>query len=179
MFSSVILDEVDILFGDEGFEQVLQTLSSSAPMTSQYLFVTATLPVDIYNKLVETFPDCEVIMGPGLHRMSSRLEEVNSSACFFPFAPCIDSFSSVQFKFKNFSSGDVCKGRYFRYCLRLSLLSIVAWQSLFAVCKHSFCFEFLSNGWCVNFGHIFIYFIRKFPMEGCNECLHKQCHFQI
>ncbi|KAM0951285.1 putative RNA helicase [Dioscorea sansibarensis] len=72
----VILDEVDILFGDEGFEQVLQTLCSSAPMTSQYLFVTATLPVDVYNKLVGIFPDCEVIMGPGLHRMSSRLEEV-------------------------------------------------------------------------------------------------------
>ncbi|KAH7655263.1 RNA helicase protein [Dioscorea alata] len=77
----VILDEVDILFGDEGFEQVLQTLSSSAPMSSQYLFVTATLPVDIYNKLVETFPDCEVIMGPGLHRMSSRLEEVLVDCC--------------------------------------------------------------------------------------------------
>ncbi|KAJ0976499.1 hypothetical protein J5N97_018464 [Dioscorea zingiberensis] len=72
----VILDEVDILYGDEGFEQVLKTLVSSAPTSSQYLFVTATLPVDIYNKLVEIFPDCEVIMGPGIHRTNSRLEEV-------------------------------------------------------------------------------------------------------
>ncbi|KAK1318069.1 DEAD-box ATP-dependent RNA helicase 50 [Acorus calamus] len=71
-----VLDEVDILFGDEGFEQVLQSLISSGPVATQYLFVTATLPLDIYNKLVEIFPDCEVIMGPGMHRTSSGLEEV-------------------------------------------------------------------------------------------------------
>lgn len=71
-----VLDEVDILFGDEGFEQVLQSLIKSAPMMTQFLFVTATLPVDIYNKLVEIFPDCEVIMGPGMHRTSSGLEEL-------------------------------------------------------------------------------------------------------
>ncbi|KAJ6824264.1 DEAD-box ATP-dependent RNA helicase 50 [Iris pallida] len=72
----VVLDEVDILYGDEGFEQVLQRLISSAPMEAQYLFVTATLPVDIYNKVVQVFPDCEVTMGPGIHRTSSGLEEV-------------------------------------------------------------------------------------------------------
>nr|AIC82455.1 DEAD-box ATP-dependent RNA helicase [Cocos nucifera] len=72
----VVLDEVDILFVDDEFEQVLQGLISSAPMSAQYLFVTATLPVDIYSKLVEVFPDCEVIMGPGMHRTSSGLEEV-------------------------------------------------------------------------------------------------------
>ncbi|KAJ4955094.1 hypothetical protein NE237_011877 [Protea cynaroides] len=71
-----VLDEVDILFSDEDFEQLLQCLINSAPVTTQYLFVTATLPVDIYNKLVENFPDCEVIMGPGMHRTSSGLEEV-------------------------------------------------------------------------------------------------------
>ncbi|CAN6302620.1 unnamed protein product [Urochloa humidicola] len=72
----VVLDEVDILFGEEGFEQVLYQLITLAPVTTQYLFVTATLPLDIYNKVVETFPDCEVIMGPGVHRTSSRLEEI-------------------------------------------------------------------------------------------------------
>ncbi|KAL2466332.1 DEAD-box ATP-dependent RNA helicase 50 [Abeliophyllum distichum] len=71
-----VLDEVDILFNDEDFELALQSLVNSAPVTMQYLFVTATLPVDIYNKLVETFPDCEVIMGPGMHRTSSGLEEI-------------------------------------------------------------------------------------------------------
>ncbi|KAL6847594.1 hypothetical protein ACP4OV_022620 [Aristida adscensionis] len=72
----VVLDEVDILFSEEGFEQVLHQLITVAPMTTQYLFVTATLPLDVYNKVVETFPDCEVIMGPGVHRTSSRLEEI-------------------------------------------------------------------------------------------------------
>uniref|UniRef100_A0A0D9VNG2 DEAD-box ATP-dependent RNA helicase 50 n=1 Tax=Leersia perrieri TaxID=77586 RepID=A0A0D9VNG2_9ORYZ len=72
----VVLDEVDILYGEESFEQVLHQLITVAPVTTQYLFVTATLPLDIYNKVVETFPDCELIMGPGVHRTSSRLEEI-------------------------------------------------------------------------------------------------------
>lgn len=72
----VVFDEVDILFGEEGFEQVLHQLITVAPVTTQYLFVTATLPLDIYNKVVETFPDCEVIMGPSIHRTSARLEEI-------------------------------------------------------------------------------------------------------
>ncbi|EPS70034.1 hypothetical protein M569_04728, partial [Genlisea aurea] len=73
---SAILDEVDILYNDEDFEQALQSLVSSAPITTQYLFVTATLPVEIYKKLVQVFPDSEVIMGPGMHRTSSGLEEI-------------------------------------------------------------------------------------------------------
>ncbi|KAG0475103.1 hypothetical protein HPP92_014789 [Vanilla planifolia] len=73
----VVLDEVDILFSDEDFEQVLQSLISSAPISVQYLFVTATLPVEVYHKLIEVFPDCEVVMGPGIHRTSSRLDEVS------------------------------------------------------------------------------------------------------
>ncbi|KAK6142330.1 hypothetical protein DH2020_022678 [Rehmannia glutinosa] len=73
---SAVLDEVDILYKDEDFELALQSLVSSAPVTAQYLFVTATLPVEIYNKLVEVFPDCEVVMGPGMHRTSPRLEEI-------------------------------------------------------------------------------------------------------
>ncbi|KAF3336191.1 putative DEAD-box ATP-dependent RNA helicase family protein [Carex littledalei] len=72
----VVLDEVDILYGEEGFEQVLQSLVGAAPVSVQYVFVTATLPLEIYNKVVEFFPDCEVIMGPGVHRTSSGLEEV-------------------------------------------------------------------------------------------------------
>ncbi|OVA04840.1 Helicase [Macleaya cordata] len=71
-----VLDEVDILYADEDFQQVLHSFLNCAPVTTQYLFVTATLPVDIYNKLVEVFPDSVVIMGPGMHRTSSRLEEI-------------------------------------------------------------------------------------------------------
>ncbi|ESW09325.1 hypothetical protein PHAVU_009G118200 [Phaseolus vulgaris] len=71
-----VLDEVDILFGDEDFEVALQRLISSSPVDTQYLFVTATLPKNVFTKLVEVFPDCEMIMGPGMHRISSRLEEI-------------------------------------------------------------------------------------------------------
>lgn len=86
---------MDILFRDDGFEHVLESFISSAPVSAQYLFVTATLPVDIYNKVVEIFPDSEVIMGPGMHRTSSGLEEVSLplSACFYLEVTCkiIDS----------------------------------------------------------------------------------------
>ncbi|CAN0890869.1 DEAD-box ATP-dependent RNA helicase 50 [Linum grandiflorum] len=71
-----VLDEIDILFKDDDFEAALQLLINSSPITAQYLFVTATLPVDVYNKLVEMFPDCTMIMGPSMHRTSVGLEEV-------------------------------------------------------------------------------------------------------
>ncbi|KAB5537336.1 hypothetical protein DKX38_014869 [Salix brachista] len=71
-----VLDEVDILFNDENFDASLQGLINSSPVTTQYLFVTATLPVAVCNKLIEVFPDCEVIMGPAVHRTSARLEEI-------------------------------------------------------------------------------------------------------
>ncbi|XP_021300028.1 DEAD-box ATP-dependent RNA helicase 50 [Herrania umbratica] len=73
---SAVFDEVDILFKDEDFKVALQSLIDSSPIITQYLFVTATLPVDIYNKLIEAFPDTKVIMGPGMHHISSGLEEV-------------------------------------------------------------------------------------------------------
>ncbi|CAL5394810.1 unnamed protein product [Camellia sinensis] len=71
-----VLDEVDILLNNEEYEPALQSLIKSSPVTTQYLFVTATLPIDIYNKLVEVFPDCEVVMGPSMHRTSPNLEEI-------------------------------------------------------------------------------------------------------
>ncbi|CAH1433205.1 unnamed protein product [Lactuca virosa] len=71
-----VLDEVDILFKDEDFQPALQSLMNISPVTTQYLFVTATLPVNVYNKLIENFPDCQVIMGPSMHRTSSGLEEI-------------------------------------------------------------------------------------------------------
>ncbi|XWS13433.1 hypothetical protein CRYUN_Cryun36dG0037100 [Craigia yunnanensis] len=73
---SAVFDEVDILFSDEDFKVALQSLIDSSPVITQYLFVTATLPVEIYNKLIEVFPDTKVVMGPGMHHISSGLEEV-------------------------------------------------------------------------------------------------------
>lgn len=77
---------MDILFSDEDFKVALQSLLDSSPVMTQYLFVTATLPIEIYNKLIEAFPDTKVIMGPGMHHISSGLEEVGSHffVCFYP-----------------------------------------------------------------------------------------------
>lgn len=73
---SIVLDEVDILFDDEEFSFALEKLMKSAPFVAQYVFVTATLPLDVHNKLLEKFPDCKAILGPGLHRTCSGLEEI-------------------------------------------------------------------------------------------------------
>jgi ATP-dependent RNA helicase DDX18/HAS1 len=73
---SIVLDEVDILFDDDEFSFALEKLMNSAPFVAQYLFVTATLPLDVHNKLLEKFPDCKAILGPGLHRTCSGLEEI-------------------------------------------------------------------------------------------------------
>jgi len=74
------LDEVDILFDDEEFSFALEKIMNSAPFVAQYLFVTATLPLDVHNKLLEKFPDCKAILGPGLHRTCSGLEEVSTNS---------------------------------------------------------------------------------------------------
>lgn len=73
---SIVLDEVDILFDDDEFSFALEKIMNSAPFVAQYLFVTATLPLDVHNKLLEKFPDCKAILGPGLHRTCSGLEEI-------------------------------------------------------------------------------------------------------
>ncbi|PWA71341.1 Extracellular ligand-binding receptor [Artemisia annua] len=54
-YNCAVLDEVDILFKDEDFQPALQSFMNLSPVTTQYLFVTATLPVDVYNKLMENF----------------------------------------------------------------------------------------------------------------------------
>uniref|UniRef100_A0A0C9RPX7 TSA: Wollemia nobilis Ref_Wollemi_Transcript_28233_2443 transcribed RNA sequence n=1 Tax=Wollemia nobilis TaxID=56998 RepID=A0A0C9RPX7_9CONI len=73
---STVLDEVDILFDDDEFSLALEKLTNSAPLVAQYLFVTATLPLDVHNKILEKFPDCKAIFGPRLHRTCSGLEEI-------------------------------------------------------------------------------------------------------
>ncbi|EEF44549.1 hypothetical protein RCOM_1176990 [Ricinus communis] len=48
---------------------------NASPVRTQYLFVTATIPVGVYNKLIENFPDCPVVMGPGMHGTRATLQE--------------------------------------------------------------------------------------------------------
>ncbi|KAG6546128.1 hypothetical protein Mapa_012162 [Marchantia paleacea] len=73
---SVVFDEVDILFDDEDFSQALQTINKAASIKVQYVHVTATLPVDVHDDLLERYPDCLSVMGPSLHRTAPGLQEI-------------------------------------------------------------------------------------------------------
>jgi ATP-dependent RNA helicase DDX18/HAS1 len=73
---SVVLDEVDILYDDEEFLEVLQTVEQAAAKHVQYVHVTATLPVDIHDSLLSRYPDSVPLMGPSLHRTAVGLQEV-------------------------------------------------------------------------------------------------------
>eukprot|EP00252_Welwitschia_mirabilis_P011482 TRINITY_DN25740_c0_g1_i1.p1 TRINITY_DN25740_c0_g1~~TRINITY_DN25740_c0_g1_i1.p1 ORF type:complete len:604 (+),score=98.03 TRINITY_DN25740_c0_g1_i1:156-1967(+) len=73
---SIVLDEVDILFNDDKFSLILEQLIAGVPWETQYVFVTATLPLDVHKMILEKFPDCQPILGPSLHRTCSGLEEI-------------------------------------------------------------------------------------------------------
>lgn len=81
---SVVLDEVDILYDDEEFTQILDTLDQAASRRVQYVHVTATLPVDIHDSLLTRYPDAIPLMGPTLHRTAVGLQEVGVSYSITP-----------------------------------------------------------------------------------------------
>lgn len=74
--TTVVLDEVDILYDDQEFTAVLQTLEQAASRRVQYVHVTATLPLDIHDSLLTRYPDAIPLMGPTLHRTAVGLQEV-------------------------------------------------------------------------------------------------------
>lgn len=73
---SVVLDEVDVLFDDPEFSDTLERIESSAPFKTQYIHVTATLPVDVCDAILEKHPTSVPLMGPGLHCTATGLQEV-------------------------------------------------------------------------------------------------------
>jgi ATP-dependent RNA helicase DDX18/HAS1 len=74
---SIVLDEVDILLIDQTFGPQLRTVSEAAPSLdkTQFVFVTATLPDSIVQKVQKEFPGVQQIRGPGLHRVAPSLKE--------------------------------------------------------------------------------------------------------
>jgi ATP-dependent RNA helicase DDX18/HAS1 len=84
LLGSVVLDEVDILFDDEDFSKALETINKAASIKVQYIHVTATLPVDIHDDLLERYPDCVPLMGPSLHRTAIGLQEVGLFRVLLP-----------------------------------------------------------------------------------------------
>jgi ATP-dependent RNA helicase DDX18/HAS1 len=71
---TVILDEADVLFSDVTFP--LQPLGQACPSSTQFVFVTATLPDIVTGQIQREFPEAVYLSGPGLHRISPTIEEV-------------------------------------------------------------------------------------------------------
>ena len=74
---AVVVDEADILFDDEGFAATINSVRLAVTGGStQWVHVTATLPEDVHDSLVEEYPGAVSLMGPSLHRTAAGLQEI-------------------------------------------------------------------------------------------------------
>lgn len=71
---TIILDEADVLFSDVSFP--LQPIGDAAPASTQFVFVTATLPDQVTQQIKAEFPGISYLTGPGLHRIAPTIKEV-------------------------------------------------------------------------------------------------------
>lgn len=71
---TIILDEADVLFSDVSFP--LQPIGDAAPASTQFVFVTATLPDQVTQQIKAEFPGIAYLTGPGLHRIAPTIKEV-------------------------------------------------------------------------------------------------------
>jgi ATP-dependent RNA helicase DDX18/HAS1 len=67
-----VLDETDALFMDPSFK--LSEIGVGVPPTTQFVFVTATLPDSVRKTIENEFPEVVTICGPGLHRISPHID---------------------------------------------------------------------------------------------------------
>jgi ATP-dependent RNA helicase DDX18/HAS1 len=94
---AIVLDEVDVLLLDKTFGPQLQTIgeaTSHSTLSTQFVFVTATLPDLIIAQVKDQFGSVEIIKGPGLHKVAPTVSETlidvsvkpelqrNAAACF-------------------------------------------------------------------------------------------------
>lgn len=71
---TIVLDEADVLFSDVSFP--LQPIGNAAPASTQFVFVTATLPDQVTQQIKAEFPGIAYLTGPGLHRIAPTIKEV-------------------------------------------------------------------------------------------------------
>jgi ATP-dependent RNA helicase DDX18/HAS1 len=73
----IVFDEVDILLGEASAfaEQVLPVCKAANPDTTKLVFVSATLPENIFVDLEMEFPGLQSAIGPGLHRNPPNIIE--------------------------------------------------------------------------------------------------------
>jgi ATP-dependent RNA helicase DDX18/HAS1 len=94
---AIVLDEVDVLLLDKTFGPQLQTIgeaTSNSTVSTQFIFVTATLPDSVITQVKDQFGSVEIIKGPGLHKVAPTVSETlvdvsvkpelqrNAAACF-------------------------------------------------------------------------------------------------
>eukprot|EP01025_Chloroclados_australasicus_P008080 TRINITY_DN1278_c0_g1_i8.p1 TRINITY_DN1278_c0_g1~~TRINITY_DN1278_c0_g1_i8.p1 ORF type:complete len:260 (+),score=16.06 TRINITY_DN1278_c0_g1_i8:420-1199(+) len=78
MCRSVVLDEVDVLWRDEeDFRQkILQFKEKVQKDVTRFIFVTATIPQDVWYDLQEEFPKLKPAFGPRLHLLTPGAQEI-------------------------------------------------------------------------------------------------------
>ena len=68
----IVLDEVDVLMGDQGaFEQQVAPLLTAVSEGSRLVLVSATLPEPVYTKLQALYPGLAAATGPNLHKIAT------------------------------------------------------------------------------------------------------------
>ena len=70
---TIVLDEADVLFMDQSFP--LPEIGQACPLSTQFIFTTATLPDIVTHQITSEFPDVLRLAGPGLHRIAPNIEE--------------------------------------------------------------------------------------------------------
>lgn len=74
---AIVFDEADILLGDEtsAFTGQSKPLLNLAPEACRLLFVSATIPENVYYDLEAEYPGLVAALGPGLHRNPPNIIE--------------------------------------------------------------------------------------------------------
>ncbi|CAI5488585.1 unnamed protein product [Closterium sp. Naga37s-1] len=72
----VVVDEADIMFDDDDFSAALKPIRMGCSRACQVVHVTATLPADVHEQLLQEYPTAVSLIGPSLHLTSSGLHEV-------------------------------------------------------------------------------------------------------
>ena len=75
MTTHVVLDEADVLFEDEHFDETWTTLRSALPATAATAFVTATLPTWLVQRVQQELPLVKLLKGANLHRTAAGVQE--------------------------------------------------------------------------------------------------------
>eukprot|EP01026_Neomeris_dumetosa_P078145 TRINITY_DN8440_c0_g2_i2.p1 TRINITY_DN8440_c0_g2~~TRINITY_DN8440_c0_g2_i2.p1 ORF type:complete len:519 (+),score=62.43 TRINITY_DN8440_c0_g2_i2:215-1771(+) len=75
---AIVLDEIDVLWRDEQDfrEKILRLKEEVKRDMTKFIFVTATIPKDVWEDLQMEFPKIKEALGPGLHRLTPGAREV-------------------------------------------------------------------------------------------------------